>query len=65
MLRYSDKLRPVEIAKVLRDVLGLPAVDTEVPSALSSALDGLAEGADFADALHLFLVDPEVALGDL
>ena len=59
VLRYSDKLRPAEIAKVLRGVPGLPAVDTEVPSELSSALDSLAEGTDFANALHLFLVDPE------
>lgn len=42
-----------EIGTALRNLLGLPNVRHEDGPAVAMALDGLAAGLDFADALHL------------
>lgn len=42
-----------EIGGALRGLLGLPNVRCEDGPAITMALDGLAAGLDFADALHL------------
>ena len=42
-----------EIGTALRNLLGLPNVRCEDGPAVAMALDGLAAGLDFADALHL------------
>ena len=42
-----------EIARSLQGLLGLPNVTAEDPPTVALALNGLAQGMDFADALHL------------
>jgi predicted nucleic-acid-binding protein len=44
---------PAEIAEALADFAGLPHVTLEDATTMATALDWLAEGMDFADALHL------------
>lgn len=55
VLRYSYGFGAIEIAEALRKVLALPNVQTTTSEALQTALKGLAQGLDFADALHLAL----------
>lgn len=53
VLRSAFGFEPAEIEQALRKLIALPRVRCEDPGAASSALDGLAAGLDFADALHL------------
>ncbi|MBE2295142.1 MAG: type II toxin-antitoxin system VapC family toxin [Phycisphaerales bacterium] len=55
VLRYSYGFGATEIAEALRKVLALSNVQTAVPEVLQTALEHLAQGLDFADALHLAL----------
>ena len=48
---YGFSSEAIEAA--LRGLAGLPGVNIEDPPVLAAALDGLAAGMDFADALHL------------
>ncbi len=59
VLRYSYDFGAVEIADALRKVLALPNIQTAAPEALRTALESLAQGLDFADALHLALSPTE------
>ncbi len=53
VLRFSYELSPKIVLQALRNVVGLPNVVMEQPSAIAEALDGFERGLDFADALHL------------
>ncbi len=53
MLGYAYGLDDKAIARVLRDVAGLPNVELEDARAVADALAALEQGLDFADALHL------------
>ena len=53
VLRSGYGFAPVQIAGALRGFAGLPGVAVEEPALLAEALHRLAEGMDFADALHL------------
>ena len=53
VLRYVYGLRPRSIDEAFRKLLGLSEVSVEDPGAVAEALDGYAQGLDFADALHL------------
>ena len=44
---------PGQIAAALRKLAGLPGVALEEPALMAQALDQMAAGMDFADALHL------------
>jgi len=46
-------LNPVDAAKVLRGLLGLPNVRVEDAGNVAAALDAAQKGLDLADALHL------------
>lgn len=62
MLRYSYGFGATEIAEALRKVMALPNVQTAASEALRTALQNLAQGLDFADALHLALSPAEATL---
>jgi predicted nucleic-acid-binding protein len=62
VLRYSYGFGATEIAEALRKVLALPNVQTAASEALRVALGDLAQGLDFADALHLALSPAEAIL---
>lgn len=53
VLRSAFAFEPAEIEQALRKLLALPHVRCEDSVAVSTALDALATGMDFADALHL------------
>lgn len=53
ILRAGYRLSPPEIAAALRGLGGLTGVTLEEPAEVAQALDWMAEGMDFADALHL------------
>jgi predicted nucleic-acid-binding protein len=53
VLRFSYELPRNTILLALRNVAGLPNVHLEREDEIAAALDGLEQGLDFADALHL------------
>jgi predicted nucleic-acid-binding protein len=53
VLRSGFGLRPTEIREALELLAGLAGVTVEEPARLAQALDWMADGMDFADALHL------------
>jgi predicted nucleic acid-binding protein len=53
VLRSVFEFTPAEIAKALADFAGLPSVTLEDAAITATALDWIAGGMDFADALHL------------
>jgi predicted nucleic acid-binding protein len=53
VLRSVFGFAPTEIAKALTDFAGLPSVTLEDAATVATALDWMAGGMDFADALHL------------
>lgn len=57
VLRSGYGFAPDRIASGLRALAGLPGVSVEEPATLAQALDWMAEGMDFADALHLLKSD--------
>ncbi|MFT3721166.1 type II toxin-antitoxin system VapC family toxin [Pseudorhodoferax sp.] len=52
VLRSAFGFEPAEIEQALRKLIALPRVRCEDLGASSLALDGLAAGLDFGDALH-------------
>jgi predicted nucleic acid-binding protein len=58
VLRSTYGFSPARIVERLRAFAGLPQVMVEAPDALSLALDWVAAGMDFADALHLAAAEP-------
>jgi predicted nucleic acid-binding protein len=61
VLRSAYGYPPPEINEALRALAGLPRVTLEDPVLAATALDWMAEGMDFADALHLARTDNCVA----
>lgn len=59
VLRSGYGFPPDRIAAALRAFAGLPTVQVEAPARLALALDRMAAGMDFADALHLGAAPPE------
>ena len=57
VLRSAYRLAPIEISDAFRSLAGLPGVNVEDPALLARALDAVATGFDFADALHLGKAD--------
>jgi predicted nucleic acid-binding protein len=53
VLRSVFGFTPTEVAKALTDFAGLPSVTLEDAAIIVTALDWMAGGIDFADALHL------------
>lgn len=53
VLRSAYEFDPARIAASLRGLAGLSGIAVEEPALLAQALDWMAEGMDFADALHL------------
>jgi len=53
VLRFSYELDEAAILEALKGVVGLPHVSLEDGPAVAGALDLLAAGMDFADALHM------------
>lgn len=53
VLRAGYGFAPVEIAKGLRSLFGLPALTLEEPIEVGLALDWMSAGMDFADSLHV------------
>ena len=53
VLRAGYGFAPDAVAEGLRRVGGLPGVTIEDAGAVAEALDAMAAGADFADALHV------------
>ena len=53
VLRAGYGFTPAQIAKSLRGLFGLPAVTLGEPAEVGLALEWMAAGMDFADALHL------------
>ena len=53
VLRSGYGFSSEAIEAALKGLAGLPGVTVEDPLLLAAALDGLAAGMDFADALHL------------
>lgn len=53
VLRSGYGFSSEAIGEALRGLAGLPGISVEDPRAIAIALDGLAAGMDFADALHL------------
>ncbi len=52
VLRGYYKSSPEDVLTVMRHLQSLPNVEFEDPQALSWSMDALADGFDFADALH-------------
>ena len=53
VLRTAFGFEPAEIADALSRLIALPRVRCEDPAAVAAALEAMAAGVDFADALHL------------
>jgi len=53
VLRAAYELSAAAIIRALRQILGLPNVQAEMPDQLEKAIDYYEKGLDFADALHL------------
>ena len=53
VLRSAYGFGADRIAGALRGIAGLPGITVEEPPRLARALDWMADGMDFADALHL------------
>jgi predicted nucleic-acid-binding protein len=53
VLRAAYELTATAIIRALRQILGLPNVQVEMPDQLKKAIDYYEKGLDFADALHL------------
>src|SRR5712691_11493127 len=53
VLRSVYGYRPAQLARALRAFAGLPRITLEDPVLAAKALDWMAGGMDFADALHL------------
>lgn len=53
VLRSGYGFAPKDVAAALSAVAGLPGVTAEEPALLALALEWMAEGMDFADAMHL------------
>lgn len=53
VLRAAYELSVAAIIRALRQILGLPNVQAEMPDQLEKAIDFYEKGIDFADALHL------------
>jgi predicted nucleic acid-binding protein len=53
VLRSAYGYPPAQVAEALRAFAGLPRVSLEDPALAATALDWMAKGMDFADALHL------------
>jgi predicted nucleic acid-binding protein len=53
VLRSVYGFTPIQIAKALTDFAGLPSVTLEDAATVAKALDWMAAGMDFADAIHL------------
>lgn len=53
VLRAAYELSSAAIIRALRQILGLPNVQVEMPDQLEKAIDYYEKGLDFADALHL------------
>ena len=53
VLRAAYDLSTAAIIRALRQILGLPNVQAEMPDQLEKAIDYYEKGLDFADALHL------------
>jgi len=53
VLRSVFGFTPTEIAQALTDLAGLPSVTLEDAAIIATALDWMAGGMDFADALHV------------
>jgi predicted nucleic-acid-binding protein len=53
VLRAGYGFDATQIASALRGLAGLPGMSVEEPTLLSTALEWLEGGMDFADALHL------------
>ena len=53
VLRSVYGYRPAQLARALRAFAGLPRITLEDPALAAKALDWMAGGMDFADALHL------------
>lgn len=53
VLRAAYDLSAADIIRALRQILGLPNVQAEMPDQLKKAIDLYEKGLDFADALHL------------
>lgn len=53
VLRSGYGFAPERIVTGLRGLAGLPGITIEEPARLAQALDWMADGLDFADALHL------------
>ncbi|WP_457091240.1 type II toxin-antitoxin system VapC family toxin [Microvirga sp. P5_D2] len=53
VLRGANGYAPAQIGEALWAFAGLPQVKLEDPALTARALDGMAQGMDFADALHL------------
>jgi predicted nucleic acid-binding protein len=59
VLAYVYDMEEAAVAGCLRRLLGLPNVHVEDAAVVATALDALAGGLDFADALHLLHVPYE------
>ncbi|HSH01815.1 MAG TPA: type II toxin-antitoxin system VapC family toxin [Anaerolineae bacterium] len=57
VLRYAYDFAPTEIAGALRKLFGLRNVDLEKPLQVDVALNWYEQGLDFADALHVAIMD--------
>ncbi len=53
VLRSAYGFAPARVAAALLRLAGLPGITVEDPARLAQALDWMAGGMDFADALHL------------
>lgn len=53
VLRAAYELSAAAIIRALRQILGLPNVQIEMPDQLEKAINYYEKGLDFADALHL------------
>ena len=53
VLRSARGYRPDRLTSALTAFCGLPTVTLEDPARITAALEGVAKGLDFADALHL------------
>ncbi len=53
VLRSARGYRPERLAAALAAFGGLPTVTLEDPARIAAALEGMVNGLDFADALHL------------
>lgn len=57
VLRSVYGFAPAQVGTALRSFAGLPQVSLEDPALVATALDRVANGLDFADALHLGRAD--------